>query len=254
MSIVTLKRKTQNQYNNLSVGKRQFSLNGGHRSQGYVGQTMLSRSLPRTTMVGNFARGNGGLNGAYKQTSIVTDGTGLGNNILNNSSVMKSSVLDTNGMIMTKYRWIRRPNPFSVVKPDSTLNLQTQQQHTELVRRLELYNQCSTKKTVGVPYNCKQSCSHPGTNSQYLNYNSVSRQSNISKPDLVMSQGDYILGVLHGKCASADAGAVMAGLLQKNHSAVPFACKNVPYVTPTQLPAGASRGKVYPATTVVYIP
>ena len=46
MSIVTLKKKTQSQYNNVSVGHRQFSLNGTHRSPGWVGQTTLSRSLP----------------------------------------------------------------------------------------------------------------------------------------------------------------------------------------------------------------
>jgi len=54
MSIATLKRKTQTQYNNMSVGsKTGFSLNGTHRSQGYIGQTSLSRSLPKTLMKGN---------------------------------------------------------------------------------------------------------------------------------------------------------------------------------------------------------
>ena len=49
MSIATLKRKTQTKYNNMSVGSTQgFSLNGGFRNQGYVGQTSLSRSLSRT--------------------------------------------------------------------------------------------------------------------------------------------------------------------------------------------------------------
>jgi hypothetical protein len=59
MSIATLKRKTQAQYNN-SVGVANFSLNGTLRSQGYVGQTSLSRSLPRTPMNGAFPRGYGG--------------------------------------------------------------------------------------------------------------------------------------------------------------------------------------------------
>ena len=60
MSIATLKRKTLAKYNNMSVGQPQFSLNGTHRSQGYVGQTMLSRSLPRSLMKGNVIRGHGG--------------------------------------------------------------------------------------------------------------------------------------------------------------------------------------------------
>ena len=53
MSIVALKRKTNTQYNNMSANRKGFSLNGTHRSQGYVGQTVLSRSLPRTLMRGN---------------------------------------------------------------------------------------------------------------------------------------------------------------------------------------------------------
>ena len=61
MSIATLKRKTQAKYNNMSVGNTHgFSINGTHRNQGYVGQTSLSRSLPRTLMKGNAVRGHGG--------------------------------------------------------------------------------------------------------------------------------------------------------------------------------------------------
>ena len=36
MSLATLKKKTQAQYRNVSVGQPQFSINGTHRSQGYV--------------------------------------------------------------------------------------------------------------------------------------------------------------------------------------------------------------------------
>jgi len=43
MSIATLKRKTMTEYNRMSVGYTNFSLNGTRRNQGYVGQTMLSR-------------------------------------------------------------------------------------------------------------------------------------------------------------------------------------------------------------------
>jgi hypothetical protein len=252
MSIVTLKKKTQNQYNNLSVGQKQFSLNGGHRSQGFVGQTMLSRSLPRTLMVGNVPRGHGGLYGAYHTTNIVVDGTGLGNNTLNNSKVMKPSVLDTNGMIMTKFRWIRRPQPFTSVKPDATLNLQTQQQYIEILRRNELSKQCSTKKNVGVPAKCGDLCSK--TKSHYLNYNSVTKQYHISKPNPVISQGEYITEVINGKCSHMDSGATMASLIQKHHLNIPFACTNVPYVTPQQLPPGSSRAKTLSPTTIVSIP
>ena len=65
MSIATLKRKTQTKYNNMSVGQSGFSINGTHRNQGYVGQTSLSRSLPRTLMRGNTVRGHGGCCGTF---------------------------------------------------------------------------------------------------------------------------------------------------------------------------------------------
>ena len=42
MSLATLKRKTAAKYNNMSVGHANFSLNGTHRSQGYVGRNLQS--------------------------------------------------------------------------------------------------------------------------------------------------------------------------------------------------------------------
>ena len=71
MSIATLKKKTAAKYNNMSVSEPKFSLNGGHRSQGWVGQTTLSRSLPKTPMVGNTPKGSGGCCGTYRVTPIV---------------------------------------------------------------------------------------------------------------------------------------------------------------------------------------
>jgi hypothetical protein len=119
MSIVTLKRKTDTKYNNMSVGsKTGFSLNGTHRSQGYVGQTMLSRSLPRTLMKGNVAKGHGGCCGSYPQHGIIQ--SAITN--LNDPSVIKSSVINTAGMIRTHYRWIWRPQPYSSTKTDSFHN------------------------------------------------------------------------------------------------------------------------------------
>jgi hypothetical protein len=127
MSIATLKRKTQTKYNNMSVGEKNFSLNGTHRSQGFVGQTMLSRSLPRSLMKGNTLRGHGGCCGTYTVKPIVQSAV----TSTEDSNIIKSSVISTNGLIDTKYRWINRPAPYSSVKPDSNVNLNTQGQHTE---------------------------------------------------------------------------------------------------------------------------
>jgi hypothetical protein len=111
MSIVTLKNKSSVKYNNMSVGEPQFSLNGGFRSQGWVGQTMLSRSLPRTLMKGNVPRGHGGCCGKFQNNNIIQSGV----TSLNDPNIIKKSSLNTMGMINTHYRWVRRPNLYEKV-------------------------------------------------------------------------------------------------------------------------------------------
>ena len=126
MSLATLKKKTRTQYNNMSVGRiGGFSLNGTRRSQGYVGQDMLGRHFQGTPMRGNVPRGNGGCCGTYPKGTIVQTlsipfptNSLNGSTASNNPAVVKRSVLDTNGHIMTSYRWIRRPQPYTSVKPD----------------------------------------------------------------------------------------------------------------------------------------
>jgi len=135
MSIATLKRKTAAKYNNSSVNSTNgFSLNGGHRNQGYIGQTSLSRSLPRTLMKGNTARGHGGCCGKYPTGPIISSAV----KSTEDSTVIKSSSLSNKGMIATHYRWVLRPQPFSVVKPDTNVHQNTQQQYVEYVRRRAL--------------------------------------------------------------------------------------------------------------------
>lgn len=117
MSIVTLKRKIQAQYKNMSVdSKTGFSLNGTHRNQGYVGQTMLSRSFPKTPMKGNVMKGHGGCCGKYPKNNV----TPFEILAINDSNVVKSSTLSNTGMIRTHYRWIWRPQPYSSTKKDTT--------------------------------------------------------------------------------------------------------------------------------------
>jgi hypothetical protein len=115
MSIATLKKKTQAKYFDHSVGSQGFSLQGTHRNQGYVGQTMLSRSLPRTPMNGIVPCGSGGCCGKYFITPIVQSAVIS----QEDSTVVKSSVVGTYGMMSTKYRWSRRPQPYTTVKPDN---------------------------------------------------------------------------------------------------------------------------------------
>ena len=100
----------------MSVGQKQFSLNGGYRNQGFVGQTSLSRSLPRTPMKGNVPKGNGGCCGAFPKNHIIQSAV----TSLNVPSVIKHSVLSNRGYIHTQYRWILRPQPYSVFKTPGT--------------------------------------------------------------------------------------------------------------------------------------
>lgn len=115
MSLATLKKKTNQKYNSMSVGRTGFSLNGTHRNQGFVGQTMLSRSFPLTLFRGTTARGHGGHLGKYHTSPPIISGI----NYQNDPTFIKSSVLGTTGMIATKYRWIRRPQTFATVKSNS---------------------------------------------------------------------------------------------------------------------------------------
>lgn len=148
MSIATLKRKTQAKYNNMSVGQPQFSINGTHRSQGYVGQTMLSRSLPRTLMKGNTIRGHGGCCGFYPVKPVVQSAV----TSLNDSSVVKSSSLGTEGLIATKYRWITRPQPYTSVKPNASNHLNTQQDYITALQKKALQEATLCKPTEKYVY------------------------------------------------------------------------------------------------------
>lgn len=126
MSIATLKRKTLAQHYHITNpalrSPNGFSLNGTHRSQGYIGQTSLSRSLPRTPMKGNTPKGHGGCCGKYPQGNIIQSAVSS----LEDTSIVKKSSLNTRGLIDTKYRWIRRPQPFAVVNPITRLNSQSE--------------------------------------------------------------------------------------------------------------------------------
>jgi hypothetical protein len=120
MSIATLKRKTASKYNNSSVDSdRGFSLNGGYRNQGYVGQTSLSRSITRTLRKGNAIRGHGTCCGVYRNSPIIQSGTCC----TEDPSVIKRSVINTKGMLDVRYSC---QDGCNVVKPDSNLNANTQ--------------------------------------------------------------------------------------------------------------------------------
>ena len=166
-----------------------FSLNGTHRSQGYIGQTMLSRSLPKTIMQGNTIKGHGGCCGFYTVAPVVQSAVLSTENI----NVVKPSVLGYYGMKETKYRWISRPEPYATVKPDNNNNNSSASDHTTAVANKTL--SCSISKNVSEPICCTDKAF-----TSTSNYNvQINRNATITKPNLYLSEGEYINN-LDSKC------------------------------------------------------
>ena len=210
MSVATLKKKTQTKYNNMSVGVKQFSLNGTHRIQGYVGQTMLSRSLPRTLAKGNTLRGYGGTNGHFIQhPSILSAVTST-----EDPNEVKPSVLSNDGMIATQYRWIKRPQPFTSVKPDNTQHTNTQQDYINNIqsKTIQNYQNCSKNYKI---------CTNTYLKDLPLNIRNQSMFS-FTKPAssyIPMSQSEHLLS-LKKKCVKQNEDYKHPSANQQT----PFAC------------------------------
>lgn len=118
MSIVALKKKTATLIKNLSVGEAAFSVNGTRRNQGYIGQNVISRYTSRTLARGVAVRGSGGCCGSYQVKPSILSGLVD----YNDNTVVKKSSLGSKGQIMTQHPWIRRPAPYTSVKPDNNMN------------------------------------------------------------------------------------------------------------------------------------
>jgi hypothetical protein len=215
MSEATLKRKTRTQYRNMSVGSKAggFSLNGTRRSQGYVGQTMLGRHFPRTPMRGNVARGSGGCCGTYYQGTIIQSGvpfpTGVnGNSANNNPQIVKKSVMNNDGHIMSRYRWIRRPQPYSTVKIDASTTNNTQGSYITN-KSTKLINALASCDVLGVCKNNTNICGglnrfqRPRPFGSVIHYprawSSITKTADTSKKLGPISQTAFI-AALHGSC------------------------------------------------------
>jgi hypothetical protein len=200
MSIATLKRKTQTKYNNMSVGQAGFSLNGTHRNQGYVGQTSLSRSLPRTLMNGNTVRGHGGCCGTFTVGPIVQSGV----TSVEDSTVVKQSSLNTSGMLSTKYRWIKRPAPYATVKPDNNNNRNSQSDYVQRLAKKTITE--INKANDPNDTSCKNVFIAVRGNCANYDVNYKRPVCSFTKPEsdyLPISSGEYLLQ-LNDKCTSND--------------------------------------------------
>jgi|Laugrespbdmm15dd_1035085.scaffolds.fasta_scaffold00198_7 hypothetical protein len=215
MSIATLKKKTAAKYNNMSVNVPQFSINGGHRSQGWVGQTTLSRSLPKTPMVGDTPRGSGGCCGTYNIATIVQSAV----TSTNNPEVIKPSVLSNDGMLATKYRWIGRPAPYTSVKPGAGNNLNDQSDY--ITRKAKESINATTNNCPPIPKDpCNESCSNIIFKGRRDTPHGVITNS-ITKKVGPKSGGEYI-SELSDECVNND-----VQFQEKNNTGnggTPFAC------------------------------
>lgn len=157
MSLATLKKKTAHKYNNNSVNQPQFALNGTHRNQGFVGQTSLSR----TNTIGGS---------------------------LENSLVVKASVLSSNGMMAKRTQWVRRPFPYSSTKPGDTLNQSS----------ASAYIVFKQKKTLK-----EESDACASTNPVKVDACGVPLVKLADKLGVATTQGEYMLKLI-GECANLD--------------------------------------------------
>jgi hypothetical protein len=150
MSLATLKKKTQSKYNNNSVGVQQFSINGTHRNQGYIGQTSLSRSLPRTLAKGAFNRGHGGCCGTYMDVTPVISGVSS----TEDSSIVKPSVLSYSGMLAKRNYCCEK-----TIKPNDSTNLNSQSSYLEHFKNKLTTNLSTTNSSS----NCNLELDNPST-------------------------------------------------------------------------------------------
>ena len=137
MSEATLKKKAQYKYNVNSVnrGRQGFSLNGTHRSQGWVGQDLRGRTLVRTLNRGGANRGHGGCCGKYPRPFVIPSEIRSTENPL----VVKNSVINTDGMIRERFAWIWRPAPYTTVKPDDNHGVGDQGSYIQYLGQLATY-------------------------------------------------------------------------------------------------------------------
>lgn len=201
MSIVTLKKKTAVKYNNMSVSHPVFSLNGTHRSQGFVGQTSLSRSLPRTLIKNGGYKNYGGCCGKFKIGDIVQSSVKSTENI----QVVKKSTINTHGLLhVNKYTCLWRPSPYTTVKMDSTQNLNSQSNYIKNLQKNTVVEADACRTINSNKCNTLQS----NTNCSLVRprYTPFKNAGNWAKPEsdfVAMSQGEYLLK-LDKDCGAID--------------------------------------------------
>ena len=166
MSIVTLKRKSK--ILNNSISNNNFSINGGYRNQGWVGQSSNDRHIIRTPFRGSEPRGHGCKYGNYNK-SIINGGC----NSANNPDIIKSSTKTSFSYMNTINKCDEECNK-SIVKnfpyTNTPYNIPSQGNNIDKINSGSLCNNIITD--AGKKTNCKN-CNYfktikPLSQSEYI--------------------------------------------------------------------------------------
>jgi len=224
MSIATLKRKTAAKYNNMSVNVPHFSIIGGTRNQGWVGQGVRSRTIPPTNMRGDTQKGYGGCCGSYTVAPLIQGCC------TNDPHVIKRASLSTDGMLQTKYRWVRRPRPYTSVKPGAgNILYRSSDEYTQRKARTAICPTCVVPDKPA-PSTCTNCNTAPLMFQNWLNtpqsfaqpYPNPTTKTDPSELGVANTQGEYLRS-LDSCCTYLD----VKFLDQENKNTVsktPFAC------------------------------
>jgi hypothetical protein len=153
MSIAILKKKSRSNRRFAPISGRGddgFSLNGGYRNIGAVGQFRMISNTTRTPFRGTHPMGNGGSGGKYYDVPLNS-----GSCCTNDNQIIKKSSLNTAGMIDTKYKWTKGTYPNYWVQEDDNSYIVTRDQAT-YIRNL-------TQKCGGIVFSNIQNNGNCGT-------------------------------------------------------------------------------------------
>jgi len=216
MSLQTLKKKSRNNRRFAPISGRGingFSLNGGYRNIGSVGQFRMISNTTRTPYKGPVAKGNGGKLGKYYKTSNQGGGLNSGSCCTNDNQIIKKSSLNSAGMIDTKFKWTKGTYPnFWVQEDDTESRSGTRDQSTYIQNLTKKYGSCvfiniqssgncgTTTDTDPYIYSCSgnsNACSYYIGTKKYIR---MPYAKNFNQP--AMSQGQYITtgGVSKNNC------------------------------------------------------
>ena len=212
MSLATLKKKSRNNKRFAPISGRGvdgFSLSGGHRNIGSVGQFRLISNTTRTPFRGTEPMGNGGSSGKYYNAPTNSGSCGT-----NDNKIIKKSSLNTSGMIDTKYKWTKGTYPNFWVQEDDNSYRVTRDQATYITKLTQKNGGCVVSN---VQNNGKCGTVVATSDSNYIyscngNKNAgsyyIGTKKYIRKPyaknfnQLPISQGQYITsgGLLKNNC------------------------------------------------------